>query len=103
AGVDKKLGRGVIQAHEALSRLPEKESALTKTPKDSASFPFLKVITGLGIAATDPRQQMLELEALQLIQQSRELEGLIPDPEVAPETISEDDRRKIVDALASAP
>ena len=101
-GLESKLGRGIIQAHAALTRQPAKESELRKTPKDSASFPFWKVITGLGIA-TDARQQMLELEALQLIQQSKELEELIPDPDVDPQTIPENERRKIVDALASAP
>ncbi|HTG95335.1 MAG TPA: S8/S53 family peptidase, partial [Pyrinomonadaceae bacterium] len=102
-GLESKLGRGIIQAQAALTKQPAKESELKKTPKDSASFPFWKVITGLGIAATDARQQMLELEALQLIQQSKQLEELIPDPHVDPQTISDNDRRKIIDALASAP
>jgi hypothetical protein len=102
-GLESKLGRGIIQAQAALAKQPAKESELKKTPKDSASFPFWKVITGLGIAPTDARQQMLELEALQLIQQSKQLEELIPDPEVDPQTISESERRKIIDALASEP
>jgi Subtilase family len=98
-----KLGRGIIQAQKALAQKPAKEADLVKTPKDSASFPFLRVITGLGVTASDPRQQMLELEALQIIQQSKELEELLPDPDQEVQSLSEADRQKVIDALASAP
>lgn len=98
-----KLGRGIIQAHKALQeQKPAKESELTKTPKDSASFPFWKVITGLGIAA-DTRRQMLELEALQLLQQSKELEEVVVDPERDLQSLPEAKKQEIIDALASAP
>ena len=100
---DDRLGQGVIRAKRALAQEPANESALKKEDKDSASFPFLRVITGLGIAAPDARQQMLELEALQLTQQSKELEELLPDPEREPHDLSPEERQKFIDALASAP
>ena len=101
---DERLGQGIIRARSALAQEPAKESALKKEDKDSVSFPFLRVITGLGIAApADARQQMLELEALQLTQQSKELENLMPDPERDPQDMSPAERQKFIDALASTP
>jgi len=100
-----RLGRGIIQAEAALAHTPADAATLQKQPADSASFPFLRVITGLGIAATVPdagRQRMLELEALQLSQRSRELEELLPDPE-NPEGLSEADRRRVIEILHDAP
>jgi len=46
---------------------------------------------------------MLELEALQLTQQSKELENLMPDPERDPQDMSPAERQKFIDALASTP
>jgi hypothetical protein len=101
---DERLGQGIIRAKQALAENPASESALKKEDKDSASFPFLRVITGLGIAApSDARQQMLELEALQLTQQSKELEELMPDPERDPKDIPPEERQKFIDALAGTP
>ena len=101
--LSERLGRGIIRAKSALGQNPAKESDLKKEDKDSVSFPFLRVITGLGIAAPDPRQQMLELEALQLTQQSKELEELMPDPERPAEDLSPAERQNIIDALVSTP
>ena len=98
-----RLGRGVVQAKAALAQNPANASVLVKKPKDSVSFPLLRVLTGFGIAAPDARQRMLELEALQLTQQSRELEELFPDPDRDMSSLSEADQRKLAEALASAP
>jgi Subtilase family len=97
-----RLGRGIIRAQAALAQTPAKESVLVQQPKDSVSFPFFKVLTGLGITGSDQRQQMLELEAIQLMQQSKELEDLLPDPE-QPETLSAVERETFVEALVSTP
>jgi hypothetical protein len=101
--LSERLGRGVIQAQEGLSQQPARAAALQKQPLDSASFPFLRVITGLGLAAApDVHHRMLELEALQLSQQSQELQQLIPDPE-NPAELSAADRQPVIDALHDAP
>ena len=93
----------MIQAQEALSQQPAQAAALHKQPLDSASFPFLRVITGLGLAAIpDVHHRMLELEALQISQQSKELEQLMPDPE-NPAELSAADRQRVIDALHDAP
>src|ERR1035441_10147481 len=84
-----RLGRGILHANQALSKQPANAAALQQQPEDSASFPFLRVITGLGVAAgVSAGQRMLEIEALQLIQQSRDLEQLLPDPEIDPAQIA---------------
>ena len=99
-----RLGRGMLQANEALSRLPAEAAALRKQPVDSASFPFLRVITGMGIAAApNARQRMLELEALQLTQGSAELERLLPDPGGDAAQLSATGRQRFVDALIATP
>jgi hypothetical protein len=101
--LSERLGRGIIRAKAALGQNPAKEADLKKEAKDSVSFPFWRVITGLDIAAPDARQQMLELEALQLTQQSKELEQLLPDPERDAQDLSPAERQKFIDALASTP
>ena len=101
--LSERLGRGIIRAKAALGQNPARESDLKKEAKDSVSFPFLRVITGLGIAAPNAQQQMLELEALQLMQQSKELEELMPDPERDAQDLSPAQRQKFIDALASTP
>lgn len=103
AALSERLGRGIIRAQAALAQSPAKESALTKQPNDSVSLPFLKLILGLGISASAERQRMLELEAIQLMQRSRELEDLLPDPEVAAQKLSPEVREKFVEALVSTP
>jgi hypothetical protein len=96
------LGRGNIKADGALANPPAAASQLTKQPLDSASFPFLRVVAGVGIAAApDFRQRMLELEALQISQQSQELDQLLPDPE-NPGVLTPEKRARIVDALRQA-
>lgn len=102
-GLSSRLGRGIIRAQAALAQMPSKEKDLSKQPKDSVSFPFFRVITGLGVAAPNAQQRMLELEALHLMQQSKELEELLPDPDKEVQTLSESERQKFVEALVSTP
>lgn len=75
------LGRGTLRANEALARAPAAAAALNAEKPDSASFPILRILTGLGLQAVpDARGQMIELEALQL-SQSAAFETLLPDAE----------------------
>jgi hypothetical protein len=100
-GLHEQLGRGILQAGDALTVQPADHAGLQKRPEDQLSFPFLRLITGLG-AAPDARQRMLEVEALQLTQQSQALEQLLPDPE-RPEGLSDADRQSVIDLLHDAP
>jgi Subtilase family len=101
---DRRLGRGSIRALAALAERPAREADLKKEKEDSASFPFLRVITGFGVAAaSNARQRMLELEALQLSQQSHDLEELLPDSEDELKALTPAKHQQIIDALASVP
>jgi hypothetical protein len=100
---DQHLGRGAVHALKALAQPPAAGASLQPQPRDTASFPFLRVITGLGLDAQNPRLRMLELEALQLSQRSHEIESLLPDPEIDPAAVPQPVRRQILEALADAP
>ncbi len=103
AAPDAKLGRGQLRAADALRIQPAEERELAMEPADSAAFPFLRVITGMGIAQEQSaRQQMLELEALQLAQRSFELERLLPDPE-HPAPLPASGRQRVLELLHDAP
>ncbi|HEY0836997.1 MAG TPA: S8 family serine peptidase [Azospirillum sp.] len=81
---DPRCGRGALRAADALSVPPAPASSLQPVKPDTVSFPLLRILTGLGVAAIPATQQrMLELEALQL-SQSKEVEELLPDPSDPP-------------------
>jgi hypothetical protein len=98
-----RLGRGELRAQDAIAVPPAKASELRIEPVDSASFPLLRTLTGLGIEAeTDARRRMLELEALQL-SQSANIEAVLPDPELPPEQLTRTQLQAVAAALASEP
>jgi hypothetical protein len=97
------LGRGELRAHEALARAPADAASLRAEEPDSASFPFLRVLTGMGLAAqSGPAQRMLELEALQL-SQSAAIEALLPDPSAPQQTLAPGNMMRIAEALEAHP
>jgi hypothetical protein len=68
------FGRGKLAAFDALGKAPTKAVELQKRklPPDAAGFPFLTLLTGLGVAEVQPqRKPMLELEIAQLLASSR--------------------------------
>lgn len=101
----RRLGRGVLRANAALAQAPARAAELSRQDEDSASFGLFRVLTGLGAdVVLSPRRQMLELEALQISQQSREVElvldGLDPgDPAVAGSVRG----RRAMEAIADHP
>ena len=96
-----RLGRGELRANEALAKMPGAVSELHKTSRDTVSFPFLQLLAGLGMQAApdSARQGMLELEALQL-SQNTDIESIMPaDPAKATSV----DWRRLADALIAHP
>jgi subtilisin family serine protease len=91
-----RLGRGELRARDAMTDVPA-AADLNKEQPDSGSFASLPVLTGMG-AAPPAQMRMLELEALQLSQDS-EIEALLPDPDVPAGELSSQSRRQIADAL----
>jgi hypothetical protein len=96
----KRLGQGQLRANEALAKAPAAAAVLRQTSRDTVSFPIQQVVTGLGMqAAAGPQQEMLELEALQLSQNSA-IESVMPaDPAHA----SPGELRRLAEALAADP
>jgi hypothetical protein len=96
----KRLGRGELRANEALAKVPAAAAALRQTVRDTVSFPIQQVLTGLGMqAAAGSRLQMLELEALQLSQNSA-IETVMPADPTNP---SPAELRRVAEALAADP
>jgi hypothetical protein len=93
------FGNGILQARAALDQLPVLN--LPMTPKDSDSFSFFRVITGLGITAeTSGREAMFNLELSQRYLRSKEMQDIVPDPE-AP--VGRDDLKKFMEAAIQDP
>ena len=97
-----RLGHGELRVMDALNRAPAPKDDLTKEGEDSASFPLLRVLLGVGLTAPDTRQQMLELEALQL-SQSAAVEQILPDPGADPSRVSSRTLEQLRDALIQNP
>ncbi|MFN7942457.1 MAG: S8 family serine peptidase [Thermoanaerobaculia bacterium] len=96
------LGNGTLAARQALDVAPRLD--LPKTPRDKDSFAFLRVLTGLGLAAaTSPREAMFDLELAQRWLANRELAEAIDDPEgeVTPEALRAFVEAAIADGGAS--
>ncbi len=100
---DRRLGNGILRAAKAMERAPV--AKLKKTEEDDVSFPLLRVLLGLGLAAAVPGEpvRMLELEALQLTQTGADFESLLDDPETPPDRISVAQRRRVGEWLLAQP
>ncbi|MBH8609965.1 S8 family serine peptidase [Pseudomonas mohnii] len=100
-----KLGHGELRALDAFN-IPSPTAAALQNKKeevDAVSFPFLRVLTGLGMSQfRDAQLRMLELEALQL-SQSATIEAILPDPDVNPDTLSLAQRVALAQALSQHP
>lgn len=100
-----KLGHGELRALDAFGVSAPTVAALQnkKEEVDTVSFPFLRVLTGLGMSQFGNAQlRMLELEALQLAQ-SAAIEAILPDPDVDPDNLSLVQRVALAQALSQHP
>ncbi len=88
------FGHGILRAMAALGEAPLLN--LPKTPADSDSFAFLRVLTGLGIADAPPRERMFNLELTQRWLMNPALQEAVPDPEGA---VPRDALRKFMEAV----
>ncbi len=77
----KRMGRGILQAFDALAVRPV--LGLEQTKSDSDAFAFLRVITGLGVATAPPREQMFNIEIAQRWMLNPVLQKIVPDPDEA--------------------
>lgn len=95
------FGNGTLNAAAAMEVQPARESGLRRQDLDSASFPFLRVLTGLGLAQAS--SDMIQLEILQFAQQSQRLQEIIPDPHVPEEQICERQKQEFFEAILADP
>ncbi|MGF1550743.1 MAG: S8/S53 family peptidase, partial [Sphingomonadaceae bacterium] len=98
------LGAGALDARAALAAWPLAAGKLEKAPVASASWAWLRLLTGRGVgvaaAALAPRERMLELEILQIAgteQVEPELRDIGSDPEA--EDVSDKQRRRYLETV----
>lgn len=95
------FGNGILNSAAALAIAPAQAQQLVKQAQDSASFPFLRVITGWGIAPAPT--DMLNLEVVQLTQQDPALQQILPDPDSTADTPENQAKvREFLDAVVQS-
>jgi len=72
------FGQGILQARAALDIAPQLN--LPKTPEESDSFSFFRVLTGLGVTDMPGKEAMFNLELTQRWLVNQELQAAVPDP-----------------------
>lgn len=107
-GSNEKLGNGILRALDALEFAPANPATLRMTPRDSAGFPFLNVLFRRGLSDST-EDQMLQLEATQLIQRWRDtqqenpLERAVDDPDRPVEDVSQDQINAFMESVSDHP
>ena len=108
-GSPEKLGNGILQAAAALTLQPPQAASLHKTAPDSAVFPLLRVLTGLGAAPAPADDLMLALEATQLAHRwshrdrPNPVELAVVDPDLPADAIPNAQVRRFLDAVIEHP
>lgn len=103
-----KLGNGILRAADALALAPADAQSLQKTRPDKAGFPFLNVLSGTALAPS-PADQMLQLEATQLVQrwnnpnERNPLEAAVPDPDRPASDVGPDQVRAFLEVVRAHP
>ena len=106
-GSPEKLGNGILQASAALALSPPAHATLRKTAPDSAWFPLLRVLTGLGVARS--QDEMLLLEGTQLLHRwsnddaPNPLEDAVIDPDLPAEAVPGAEVRRFLEAVIDHP
>lgn len=91
------LGRGVLDARAALDIT---DPEVKRMPPDSASFAFLRLLTGaFGIAGPDHRLRMLSQEMTQLALRSAAAQAALPDPDLPASEVTKAQRDAFLAAL----
>jgi subtilisin family serine protease len=108
-GSSEKLGNGVLQAAASLAIDPPAAATLHLTPPDKASFPLLRVLTGIGAAPSPALDAMLELEATQLAHRwsrtdrPNPIEMAVTDPDLPADAVPVDQVRRFLEAVLAHP
>ncbi|MBO0698815.1 MAG: hypothetical protein J2P46_10505, partial [Zavarzinella sp.] len=98
------FGQGLLRAHAALD-VPFRAD-LPKTPADTVSFPWLRLLGIVDAVAAPPPvggELMYEVEALQVFLQTPGLEQLAGGADPQTDPLSPADRKKVIAALRASP
>jgi Subtilase family len=98
-GIDPRLGNGTLNALAAL-KIAVDANARPKEPLDSGSFPFLHILTGLGLNQS-VSHDMLNTEILQLTAQYPDLQKILPDPDATPVPSTPDQKKRVTEFLSA--
>lgn len=108
-GSTEKLGNGIVQAAAALAAQPPIAASLHQTGRDSAVFPLLRILTGIGAAPSPSADGMLALEATQLAHRWRRMDTPSPlelaviDPDLPAEAVPPGQVRQYLEAIIDHP
>ena len=97
------FGRGLLRAREALDILPAAVEELSITRPDDVRLPLVDVLRGRALAGETPRDRMLQLEALQLLQRDAAIESTLTDPGLPGEKLDDAEVRRFLDAAIASP
>lgn len=106
--LDLYFGSGVLQAEAMLAIAPDPSKLAPQEP-DTVRWPLFKLLTGskleaFEVATEDPDlEQMMELEVLQLIQQSSELQELLDKEETPVDQLSPEKKAAFIRTLRELP
>jgi subtilisin family serine protease len=93
------FGNGILRADKALECTPAKLGALSEPPRDSATFPIFRLLTGLGVAPDPAASELLALEMTQLAQSIASVRNVVEDPDVQRSRLTDKDSRRLAEIL----
>jgi hypothetical protein len=95
------FGQGILRASDALDIQPDR-SKLQKMPEDSVRFPLLQILFNSGLHDDPAKQEMFELELLQLAQKDKEVNSIMGE---SSGFLDLDEKRKsmFVDSVIGSP
>jgi hypothetical protein len=102
------FGRGTLRAASAMGQAPLAENKLVVTKPDSISVPILGPIIGeiFGVAPTAAQQQMLQIEAAQILTRNGELQRILveagADPDQPAAEMPAEVRQRFLQTLADS-
>ena len=90
------FGNGLLRARAALGVRPQLN--LEQSRASEESFSLFRIITGLGLVETPPREQMFNLELAQRWLLNGELQAIVPDPS-AMSRLTSDELKQFMSAV----
>jgi hypothetical protein len=101
---DDQLGWGHVRAHAMLDLEPSAAGKLVRAQPASASWAWLKLLTGIGVGfapVNRPAKRLFGLELMQLAQRDPEVASAIADPDG--DGITEAERQRFLQAAEASP